>query len=246
MNRTKSKLKGFTLLELIIVLAILGVLAAVLVPSILGYIRSNRIDAANKQAQQIFMAAQDYLVSEQVKGIKPTEIAANPNEICWIVVTTSNGVDSTQYDKSNKTHIVWSSNVLKDTDTSTPNNDGYDQRVNPDDGTTMFPIADGIEGRLEPGFTGSWAVAYYPATFTVAYAVYNDFYSTQLERENAVKYIGTNNLQAGNSCDDKLYFYTYDMGGSTTQTQELDYANPDPSATPHLYTGQYPVPGPTL
>jgi len=79
MNRTKSKLKGFTLLELIIVLAILGVLAAVLVPSILGYIRSNRIDAANKQAQQIFMAAQDYLVSEQVKGIKPTEIAANPN-----------------------------------------------------------------------------------------------------------------------------------------------------------------------
>lgn len=236
MNRTKSKLKGFTLLELIIVLAILGVLASILVPSILSYIRSNQIDTANKQAQQVFMAAQDYLVSEQIKGIKPTEIADNANEISWICVTTSIGVDSSQYDKSNKTTVVDASNVKAD----------YKEKVNAADSTNMYPIADGIEGRLEPGFTGSWVVAYYPATFTVAYAVYNGYYTSETDRENAVKYIGTNNFQSGNSCDDKLYFFTYDMGGTAAQTQELDYANPDPAATPHLYTGQYPVPGPAL
>lgn len=245
MNRTKSKLKGFTLLELIIVLAILGVLIAVLVPNILSYIRSNQIDTANKQAQQIFMAAQDYLVSEQIKGIKPEEIADNPNEICWICVTTRLGQGINQYDKSNDTFIVDSSNVLKDGDTAILN-DGYDQRVNPADGSTMFPIADGIEGRLEPGFSGSWMVAYYPATFTVAYAVFNGYYNNEIDRTNAVKYVGTNNLQSGGACDDKLYFSTYDIGGTAAQTQELDFLNPDPAATPHIYTGQYPVPGPNI
>lgn len=245
MNRTKSKLKGFTLLELVIVIAIMGVLIAVLVPNILSYIRSNQIDTANKQAQQIFMAAQDYLISEQIKGIKPEEIAADPDEICWICVTTRLGQGINQYDKSNDTLIVGSSNVLRDADTADIN-DGYDIRINAADGSTMFPIADGIEGRLEPGFTGTWMVAYYPATFTVAYAVYNGYYNNEIDRTNAVKYIGTNNLQSGNSCDDKLYFFTYDMGGSTTQTQELDFTNPDPAVTPHLYTGQYPVPGPNL
>lgn len=75
------KTKGFTLVELIVVIAIIGVLAAVLVPAMLGYMRDSKISQANQNAHAVYTAAQaaltKYCTSNGTKLTKSQTFGAN-------------------------------------------------------------------------------------------------------------------------------------------------------------------------
>lgn len=72
-NNIKNN-KGFTLTELIVVIVIIGILAAVLIPSLTGYVKKANENAALQEASSFVTVYNSYLI-EETAGTLPNDVS---------------------------------------------------------------------------------------------------------------------------------------------------------------------------
>lgn len=89
MNLTKKKKKGFTLIELMAVIAIIAILAAVLVPTVTGYINRSKKTAIVSQVRNVITAVETNNATATGEDIITTDVT-----VAQLVGKNADGTDT--------------------------------------------------------------------------------------------------------------------------------------------------------
>ena len=122
LQKLRGNSQGFTLIELMIVIAIIGILAAIAIPNFIAYRNKSYCSRTESDANNIASALADYyavpghsslvtdltVLGAKVTGNNHATITGNTDSI---TITVTDGSGNCPEDYQNSQSVEWSSNV---------------------------------------------------------------------------------------------------------------------------------------